>query len=179
MKGGVAASVFERTHRPSRLHSSRERMRVPLYATVCPQDSTQWIARSGACRSAGVQACLHCVCVCMCGRACVYLCVASRVCLCVCVCVAAHVCMCVRVCLCVCVCLFVCGRARARVCVCAVCVCVCVEKGCVCKVWSRGAADECLAAAQPAGALEQGLPGLLAGLMRVSWLAGLCGRCCS
>jgi hypothetical protein len=65
---------------------------------------------------------------------CVYLCARARVCVCLCVCVA--VCACVYECVCVCVCVRVCVRVCIHVCLCmsvrthmCVCVCVCAHVG--------------------------------------------------
>ena len=62
-----------------------------------------------------VRACVFvCVCVRACVRACVFVCVCVRACVCMCVYVRA----CVRACVWVCVCVCVCVRAYVRVCVC-------------------------------------------------------------
>ena len=64
-----------------------------------------------------------CMCVCACVHMCVCMCVRARTCVYVCVC--AHVCVCVCVHVCICVCACVCVRARVCMCVCA-CVHMCV-----------------------------------------------------
>ena len=78
--------------------------------------------------------CVHVgVSVCLCARACAFVCMCVRVCVCVCARACMRACVCVLPCVCMCVCVFVC------VCV-YVCVCECLHV-CVCAV-GGGAYDK-------------------------------------